>query len=304
MRTSIVALLLGALLTVAAGGHGWDKASAAAGIPASKEAGATNAGAEVSVVQLADRLYAAVNAGNRQLAYSTINRLQQAAAKPVIRQAGKQPGWAAFDRSILDARQALSEGKGNEAYLQAARLKLAADALFRKAPLWLQYREVLKNDMVRIRQAWHSQGVNPSEAALATLSVLQLHAKRIEIAALMGQPEKQVSALYDQIKRTERTLVLASNTQSNKRLVEGSFSALEKTVDALFGSDGAAAVDALLNSTLPQTIGESRRGREQLATMYISAFILGVLGYVGWRRYRFDQNHGSSYPPTDGVRRN
>ncbi|MCQ6558008.1 sporulation protein YpjB [Paenibacillus mendelii] len=297
MKRSIISLLFAALLSVAIGGYSWDKVSAAAEVPNSKSPDLTAARADALFVKLADQVYAAANAGNRQLAYSMVNRLEQAAAKPEIRNIGNLPGWEAFDRSLRDARQALSDDKGNAAYLQAARLKLAADALFRKAPLWLQYREVLKNDLVRMRQAWSAQGIDRPAAALANLNVLQLHSKRIEVAALMGRPQEQVRAFYDQIERTERILAFASSHKEHKRLVEGAFIALDQTVEALFVTNAAVA-EAPLPAMLPQTIRDARRGKEQLATMYISAFVLGVLGYAGWRRYRFDQNHGAAYPPT------
>lgn len=261
-------------------------------------------------IRLADELYNAANKGNRQLAYTALVQLEREAHRSEVRAMGTSRGWRAFDASIESAKKAFTQKpNGEEAYLQAARLRLAIDALYRSSPLWLQYQNVIQEDLERLRQAWVIEWEDRSSAELAALNVLRIHAERFEVAALLERPEADVTHFQDLMNRMEYAIVYAvksGGANERNRTLDRVWLELQNSADVLF-SDGpvakaasgelpeAAAAGPATSRIMPPASGMA--GREQLATMFIAAFVMGVLAFVGWQRYKFEESHGASYPP-------
>jgi len=312
MKTSMVGILFLCILVMSAGCG--DASVRVTGKPSTEDRVKVTALPTLST--LTDELYKAANEGNRQLAFATLVRLEQAANKPHVRANGLPAGWRAFDRSLQEARNVLEGGKGSGIYLQAARLKLAIDSLEQPLSLWLQYQDVLRDDLARVRRLYSSPAIGDVTAASAALEQLRLHAERIEIAALMSKPPEQHEQLFAGI----NGLALIMKHQADVKVtigkegslgdvkqtgrVQESLVGLESTIAALFyasGWDDATTVSAPL---LPA--GQPAQARELLVTMFLASLVMGVLGFVGWRKFRYEQAHGTRFPPiapTDNGRR-
>ncbi|MBB3109308.1 hypothetical protein FHS18_001360 [Paenibacillus phyllosphaerae] len=253
------------------------------------------------IVQIADELYAAANVGNRQLAYASLVKLEKESKDPAIRTVGERTGWEAFDHSIQQAKKALSSSNLSAAYLEASRLKLAVDAIFQQAPLWHQYRALIQDDMNRLHQSWVVQWEDRPSAELAALQVLRVHAERFEVAALLERPEERVASFQDQISRMEYAIIYAAKSgEMNERskALDEAWTLLQRSADSLFQDSSATktAAGGIEPADLQQGIA-SMAVREQLTTMFIGAFVMSVLAFVGWRRYKFEESHGAAYPP-------
>jgi hypothetical protein len=197
------------------------------------------------------------------------------------------------------------QGASLKWYGQAARLKLATDALIEPgAPLWLQYEDVLHDDWSRMRQAWRLQSENHAAAALAALKVYSEHVQRIELAALMQRPAVLVTSLQGQIQYTERILESIRRDGGNSEAVMAAFDSLDQAASRLFGrkNDVVTITGPAGGITAPNTGGTIG---EQLAVLFISAFVMSILGFAGWRKYAYERHHGVPAQPKkiDGGKR-
>ena len=250
------------------------------------------------VNQLSEQLYSAANEENRQLAYSLIGRLETVAGDSVIRRSGMVQGWTAFDKSLEDAKLAIVQtGTSSSWYRQAARLKLASDALLRpEAPLWLQYEQVLSDDENRLQQAWQSQQEGHAEAAVVFLHIFREHIERFEVAALMQREASLLTNLKDRLDYTERLLHFTGEEGNiDPASIPQSFQALSLAISDLFASSSVTSSITVQSAPGVMTASEYRAGREQLVIMYISAIVLGILAFAGWRRFTYEQKHGVPY---------
>lgn len=253
--------------------------------------------------QLSEQLYTAAQAGNRQLAYTHINRLQLAAGKASIRRLGTAAGWRAFDNSVKKLKSILERKKaGSEGYIVAAKLKLAVDAIsMPNSPLWLQYHEVIVDDWTRMRKAWQASSDSRISGAAASLHVYRMHVERLEIAALMGHKDKPLMLLQEQLHHMGQLLDAAHGASIEPYRILAAFSALEETAAWLF--DEALAAEAELGAGIP--FHQSISVEEWLALFFIAGFILVILAYAIWRKYAYEQAHGSpaSYQSGNGGRK-
>lgn len=243
--------------------------------------------------QLSEQLYAAVQEGNRQLAYTSIIRLEQAAAKAAIRKLGTVQGWNEFDNSVRKMKERLARKKtGSDDYYASARLKLAVDAVTRPdSPLWLQYYKVLGDDWTRMRQAWQSLSDSRVNGALASLHVYRMHVERLEIAALMGQKEKPLALLQAELHRTGQLLEAAREAGGMEAgRMNAAFTALEEAAQRLFG-EALAAEAELQQPVIP--FHQRIAAGEWLTLALIGGFVLLILAYSVWRKYAYEQAHGS-----------
>ncbi|MFD0711181.1 sporulation protein YpjB [Paenibacillus sp. GCM10027626] len=245
---------------------------------------------------LADQLYMAANEGNRQVAFSAIVRLEKAAGDMLLRQTGQAAGWKSLEQSIAAAKKQLNKNLGKGAFMQAARVKLAVDALQQQSPLWLQYKTVLQDDLARARRL-------PAVNAITLVEMFQQHVERIEVAALMTRPPEQIEELQEQILNTKQVLRYAADDPAQSHLVGYALTVLEQSAMALFASPSAAGDDAaaVIAAPLPPN-GEPIPARELLMTMFLASLVMGVLGFVGWRKFRQDELYSTSLPPSKPPR--
>ncbi|SDW29944.1 sporulation protein YpjB [Paenibacillus sp. CF384] len=248
-----------------------------------------NAIAQLSA--LSDQIYTAAYGSNRQLVYTLLQRLETISAAKAVRESGTAAGWAAFDESMALAKDALLQKQASRLwYTQAARLKLAGDALNRpKVPLWLQYEGVLREDEQRIRTAWQMQSEGRAEAASVTLGIYKEHVERFEVAALMQRDEESLRQLKEQMMYAEQVLVGVDGGTASPEAVLIALSGLEHAANQVFKrADGEAAIAEVIPPGT--TVGSLRNGRAQIAEMFIAAFVMAILALAGWRKYRQQPN--------------
>ena len=253
--------------------------------------------------QLCEQLYSAANEENRQLAYSLIGRLETVAADTGIRRSGTIQGWIAFDKSLEDAKLAIVQtGNSSSWYRQTARLKLASDVLVRpEAPLWLQYEQVLGDDENRLQQSWQSQQERHAEAALVFLHIFREHLERFEVAALMQRETSLLDNLKGRLDYTERLLRYTGQGKIASASIHRSFQALNLAISDLFASSSVTSSITVQSAPGIMAASEYRAGREQLVIMYITAIILAILAFAGWRRFSYEQQHGIPYRKADTI---
>ncbi|WP_219836557.1 sporulation protein YpjB [Paenibacillus sp. R14(2021)] len=245
-----------------------------------------------------EQLYNAANDSNRQQAFLLLQRMESLAADGDIRKMGTQAGWQAFERSIQRAIQAMPQkGTSQVWYTETARLKLASDALLRPAaPLWLQYEGVLKDDTQRIRATWAAQAEGRLKAVQATISVYEEHVDRLEVAALMQRDRTDIDGIKAQLLYLERLVRAADAGEVRQDKVPAALASLESASARLFRGAESEDEAALTDATPPGlSIGEQRRGGSQIAELFIAAFVMAVLGFAGWRKYRNGQTQGTSF---------
>ncbi|MBO7744119.1 hypothetical protein I8J29_07940 [Paenibacillus sp. MWE-103] len=245
-----------------------------------------------------DAFYAAANRSNRQEAYVLLQRIEGLAAVPEVRGTGTPVGWQAFDLSLQAAKKAMPQ-KGTTTlwYTEAARLKLASDAVFRpKSPLWLQYEEILKDDAQRIRTSWQSQSEDRALAAEAAIGIYREHVDRLEVAALMQRDPGSIETVKERIGYIKGVVTAVENGQMRPESVLSALDGLTSAASALFRDPNeigeAAAAEALPPG---MTVGQQRHGSMLIGEMFIAAFVMGVLGFIGWRKYRNDRNGSIPY---------
>ncbi|WP_165822499.1 sporulation protein YpjB [Paenibacillus montanisoli] len=246
---------------------------------------------------LSDEIYTAAYGSNRQLVFTLLQRLETVSSSQDVRSSGTQAGWKAFDSSMAKAKKALlQKNESRQWYTQAARLKLASDALNRpRVPLWLQYEGVLREDEQRLRTSWLMQSEGNAEAAAASLDIYREHVERFEVAALMQREEASVRHLQNQMTYAKQVLSGANEGLAHPDAVMIALDGLEQAANAVFKQgDGEAA----LAEAIPPgaTIGSLRSGRAQLAEMFMAAFVMVILSLAGWRKYNQQQPQGLPFP--------
>ncbi|BBH20966.1 hypothetical protein Back11_23110 [Paenibacillus baekrokdamisoli] len=254
--------------------------------------------------RLSEELYSASNKGNRQLAYTILGHLEKASALPSVRQQGTPQGWIAFDKSLKEVKQVLSQtGSSRDWYMQAARIKLASDALIRpEAGLWLQYEDILGDDESRMRQAWQSQRKGYSEETLISLRIYNEHLQRFEVAALMQRDASLLLGLRNQLVYTEQLIRhVEKEGKTNATSIPQAFQNLILAQSHLFqGDHPSIAAQSDPRVMMP---GGNPSSSEQLAILYISAIVMSMLALVGWRRFAYERRHGSPYSPANGNKK-
>ncbi|PZD93556.1 hypothetical protein DNH61_23340 [Paenibacillus sambharensis] len=230
---------------------------------------------------LADGFYQASMDSNRQLAYSYLTRLKRVMADAELRQIGNREGWFAVDDRMVQAESSVRNGRTAYNWREdAAQLRLAIDALAKEQQsLWMQYEQLLRDDLARLKQAWQRGGKDGALAASAALSQLKQHAERLEAAAYVARGAEPVNLLKDRISYTDKLIRSAEHGNVKQSWVDQSLVMLTDAVDQLF-ENGEQAVDVPV------------AGSPAWQWMFtISLIILAALFYTGLQKYRFDR-HG------------
>ncbi|WP_274651623.1 sporulation protein YpjB [Paenibacillus humicola] len=268
---------------------------------AGEDSAADGSAAEADrLYKLTEQFYTAVSDENRQLAYVLAGRIKQAAAQNGVRELGYGGGWKAFDDTVQAAEKTLAKEQAvSDWNLQGAQLKLAADTLVRpNAPVWLQYKDVLDDDLSRLDQVWRSSSAQRVQGSLAALNVLADHAERFEVAAMLQRPAELEQALQKQIAYTKEMLQSASAGGPAVKSMDRTFAQLKASYDRLFEPSPAEAAESKLASIAPMDrLGASH---EYLTTMFIAAFVMGILGLAGWQRFVYEKRKGTIVPPRGG----
>ncbi len=178
---------------------------------------------------------------------------------------------------------------------EAASLLLAADAMANPTqPLWHDYRTVFSEDLRSLRVALNGDGGAAAGGADLTgaseaLWHLKAHYELIRTAALMK------TAPFN-IVRSDNVLRYASivigSESSNLALAQGALQPLEEALLAIF--PGA--------SDEPSVVVPAVAGASWGWTAMMGSFIVTVLTWAGWRRYKDEDVAGTKKTNSDELR--
>ncbi|MFC5531776.1 sporulation protein YpjB [Cohnella yongneupensis] len=197
-------------------------------------------------------------------------------------------GMQALADQLTKTSRSLALAKPDKQVLrsEAATLWLAADAMARPdQPLWHNYQPVLAGDLEALQGAINSNNENvgyASESASAILDQLNAHYEMIRTAVSMGDSSRNV-VRADAVLHYARTVILSD--PSNQLLTVNVIQPLREAMFDLFPS----ANDQEESAIVPAAVGASWAWPAMMGS-----FIVTVLTWVGYRRYRNDGYAGAS----------
>jgi sporulation protein YpjB len=169
----------------------------------------------------------------------------------------------------------------------AAVLRLAADALAHpNKPIWHQYRNVINNDIDRLNKSMieESSVSNPvPQSAVDAFRLLSEHYRLIRTAALL-KSEPWIIERSDSVVRYVSRILGANNPDAE--LLQGFIPPLREAMDGLFPGNKEAT------SAVIPTVANPPWGW----TAMMGSFIVTILTWVGWRRYRAEEYTGARKP--------
>lgn len=229
---------------------------------------------------IASSLYEAAYTNNRQAAYQYVQQLQQLVDGELKYEAGNAEGWQAVERDANTIEKTLVKGSlGTSWFVEAARIKLTADALARpNNALWLQYEKIMLDDISRVEKAWKRQTDDGAIAARAVMISLEKHADRIKPAVSMMYGSKHETELMERIQYTNRLLEASRKDKNNVASINRSVQELKDTLTRMFNQNQLEA-DVPVVAAVP--ISNPLRW-----TLLLGAFISAILTYTGWRKYK------------------
>ncbi|CAM3971787.1 sporulation protein YpjB [Paenibacillus alkaliterrae] len=230
--------------------------------------------------ELASSLYQAAYTNNRQAGYVQVQQLQRILEGELKYSAGMPEGWRVMEQDARFIEQTLISGATTADWLmEAARLRLATDALVRpEHALWLQYENIMLDDLSRVEKAWKRQTGDGAIAARAAMNSLQKHAERIEPSIAMMYGIMHGSELMERIRYTNQLLESKSLSALNADMVTHSLKSLKEAITRVYDQGGRADV-------LP-AVAPLGAANPLSWTLFLGAIISAVLTYSGWRKYK------------------
>ncbi len=248
-----------------------------------------------------EALYDAVNKGKLDEARQSLTEIEREFRSLPMKGIMTSDGIHALAQSITEMKRTVAAVSPNENKWKsgAAALRLAADALAHpNKPIWHQYRAILGEDIIRIgkglQQKTSTDGPVP-ESALNAFNQLSEHYHMIRTAALIKTEPWKVERSDSVIRYVTR---IFRADPPNEDLLNGFIPPLQEAMDGLFPG-GKEASTAIVPPVAPPPWGW---------TAMMGSFIVTILTWVGWRRYRVDDYKRSGKPlqleePEDAAQR-
>lgn len=250
--------------------------AAAGGLPAERG----NDAAIGAFRQAADALYASLLAGNRLEATRALNDLEASFRRLPMTEIASAEGISALAQSVAEMKRAMAAVSidGNRLEQAAGALRLAADALENPGkPMWLQYRVVLKEDADELEKALEANAQGTSAETKRAFAVLQSRYGLIRTAAAL-RVEPYAIERADSVMRYAQKVLDADQPQP--QLLGELAANVRAALDGLFPAASQRPASAV--PLMPANWGFA-------AT--IGSFIVTILSWAGWRRYRYDRRH-------------
>lgn len=229
-----------------------------------------------SFLGAAEDLYEAVLEGDPSSVLRHVQLTEQRLRSLSMEEIASAEGIEALARSVARMKRAVANVKGNMAEWSdtAAEIRLAADALAHTdAPLWHRYREIMREDVRLIEQAAVAES-NRKEAQ-QQLVRLKRHYELIRTAILLHAQPFEIERSDSVLRYAERVL---SADPLNRDLLGGMISSLREAMEGLFPPPGDAKttyIEPLPSPPMPWGW-----------TALLGVFIVSVLSWAGWLRYR------------------
>ncbi|CAM3945134.1 sporulation protein YpjB [Cohnella lubricantis] len=271
------------LIAVLAFGFAPAMASATDDMPEQMAAPAEADSAISAFYRSAEALYDSLSQGNRLQAARTMNELEDSFRQLPMTQISSAEGVHALADGVTEMKRALASATPDGERLQqaAGALRLAADALANPGkPMWLQYKAILAEDTGAFEQALVTNKEAVSAEARAAFQSIGKHYALIRTAAAI-RVEPYAIERADSVMRYAERVLASSKPQPD--MLKDLGANVRYALEALFPAGGQQPASAV--PIMPASWGFA-------AT--IGSFIVTILTWAGWRRYRYDRDHPSS----------
>ncbi|WP_181907392.1 sporulation protein YpjB [Cohnella lupini] len=257
--------------------------------------------AYVRLLSATEKLYGEVNAGNSKAATRSLTEIESQLRSLPTKGKSIEDGIRELEQSVTELRKSLSSNSPDEskAKSEAAELRLAADALVKPdKPMWHRYRTLISNDLIELSQALPLNSTISGPVAEPARSAFNRVVERylvIRTAALLEiEPWKVERA--DSVIRYASRIVEAESPKTE--LLQSTILPLQEALDGLFPSTKESSAAVVPPITAPPSWGWSAM---------VGSFIVTVLTWVGWRRYKDEEYSGSRkearHMPEDAAQR-
>ncbi|MCD9021171.1 sporulation protein YpjB [Cohnella silvisoli] len=248
-----------------------------------------------------ETLYAAVNQGKieelRRILVETERNFRSLPMKDIA----TADGIHALSHTLTELKRAVAASSPDERKWKsgAAALRLAADALAHPdKPIWHQYRNVLNEDIARIGKSMQQESSVAApvpQSARQALQQLSEHYQLIRTAALLKSEPWKVERSDSVVRYVNR---IFNADPPNLELLKGFIPPLQEAMDGLFPANKEATSAIVPPVSSPPWVWSAMMG----------SFIVTILTWVGWKRYRIDGYDGVHKPskqeePEDAAQR-
>jgi sporulation protein YpjB len=236
-----------------------------------------------------EALYESVNRGKIDEVRRSLIETERSFRSLPMKEIATAEGIHALSHDLTELKRAVAAVSPDEQKWKSgvAVLRLAADALAHpNKPIWHQYRAVINNDIERLNQTILQEStvsVPVPQSAMAAFGQLSEHYRLIRTAGLL-KSEPWIIERSDSVLRYASRILGADHPDAEwlHRLI----SPLREAMDGLFPGNKEAA------STVVPVVSAPPWGW----TAMMGSFIVTILTWVGWRRYRADVNSGVHKP--------
>ncbi|TVY04590.1 sporulation protein YpjB [Cohnella terricola] len=237
----------------------------------------------------AEALYEDVNAGLMRSASQRLTDIEEQFRNLSMKEIATAEGIHALAQTITELKRTSAAVKRDITKWKsgAAALRLAADALAHPdKPIWHRYRTVLQEDLAKIGQALPKQtsvsGPAP-RTAVAAFDQLSSHYSVIRTAALLRN-EPWIIERSDSVLRYASRIYRAESPKGE--LLQSTVEPLKEAINGLFPSNKEASTAVVPPvGVVPPSWGWSAM---------MGSFIVTILTWVGWRRYKYEEYSGKS----------
>lgn len=281
MLSGLLALI--AVMPLAVWGSPADKAGTLSGDPLSSAEVSSRRSAYDSFLKTAETLYRAVNEGDMQAALDSLKVMERRLLDLPMTGVTSVEGLQALATDFSQMKRTAAAIKPDQRKWEegAASLRLAADALAHPDnPLWHRYRAVMKEQLSLLEQAIGA--AEPSAASvsgrpdLEALDQVGGSYRVIRTAALLTSSPEAVDRSDSVLRYADKVL---RAEPVNRKLAAEALGPLREAIEALFPASKETTVPVPPFAAPPWGW-----------TAMMGSFIVTVLTWVGWLRYRIDRN--------------
>ncbi|SFB17813.1 sporulation protein YpjB [Cohnella sp. OV330] len=226
----------------------------------------------------AETLYRSVSAGDPLVVLRSVTQAEEALLAIPPESLPAPESAAALGSAMERMRRAVSalSPDAEEVYGASASLRLAADAVSSRGQgLWLEYRRLMREDTAALRTAISTVGGGANLDASERLASLSGHYRLIRAAVVATGRAEQAERADAVLRYAGRILSAASPDPSLAAKLAPQIGA---AVEDLYPPAAEAPASGPLAAAPPAGFFSA-----------IGAFILTVLTYSGWRKYRGEQ---------------
>ncbi len=241
----------------------------------------------------AERLYESVNGGQHEAAMQRLNDIERQLRSLPMKTIASAEGIRALAHDVAELKRTAVSLSPDEAKWKndAASLRLAADALAHPdKPIWHRYRTVLQEDINKLEDALKAgtpeqDGLSGGSASSVRSAFEQLsgHYGLIRTAALLRAEPARIERVDSALRYASRIYEAQS---PNPLHVRGTLEPIRESVLELFPEGGGAS------ETFVPPLGATPPSWGWSAMM--GTFIVTILTWVGWKRYKLDGAFGGS----------